>query len=421
MSAIRFADAAAVVAQLRPGMNVFVPGVSGESLAFYQALQANPQAAEGVRFVGVHFPGINRSDYLGLHPTARQRGYFMQPGLRAGLADGRGQLLPLDYPGIWADLSEAVSIDLAIVQVSLPDEVGRCSLGPSQDFIPAVWGAARRRIAHVNPRMPRTQGSFSVHLHELDGWCEQDFSLLTLEDEASVPAPAPALVAHVASLIDDGATLECGVGRLPGAVLAALSGHRDLRIWSGMATSPMADLIDRGVIRGRAAVQAGVALGDAAFYRRIGEDDGFYFRPVNETHNVLNMAAIDRFTAVNSAVQVDLFGQVNVDTLGGRQLAGVGGLPAFVEGARLSPGGRSIIAMNSATEDGRHSRIVATIAAGSPVALPRHCADYVVTEHGIAALRGLDLEGRAQALISVAAPAFRESLGREWVGIKNKL
>lgn len=416
----RFADAAAVVALLRPGMTVFVPGVSGESLAFYQALQACPQAAAGVRFVGVHFPGINRSNYLGLHPQARQRGYFMQPGLRLGLADGRGELLPLDYPGIWADLRDEVVIDLAIAQLSLPDASGRCSLGPSQDFLPAVWSTARQRIAHLNPQVPRTRGSFTIGLDELDGYFEQDSPLLCLAEERPGSAPNPVLIAHVASLIDDGTTLECGVGKLPGAVLAALSGHRNLRIWSGMATAPMANLIDCGAICSERGVQAGVALGDTAFYRRIGEDSGFYFRPVNQTHDVVRLAAIPCFCAVNSAIEVDLFGQVNADTLNGRQMAGVGGLPAFVSGARLSPGGRSIIAMGAVTEDGCHSRIQASINAGHPVTIPRHCADYVVTEYGIAALRGKDMAGRAKALIAVAAPVFREELERAWAVLMMK-
>ena len=142
-------SAAEIVAGLKPGMTVYVPGVSGESLAFYEALKAEPARAAGVRFVGAHFPGINRSDYLGLHAEARQRSYFMLPGLRAGFADGRAELLPLDYPGIHRDLSEHVEIDLAIAQLTPPDAAGQCSTGLSADFLPAVWAKARRRIAHI--------------------------------------------------------------------------------------------------------------------------------------------------------------------------------------------------------------------------------------------------------------------------------
>ncbi|AZN49990.1 MULTISPECIES: acetyl-CoA hydrolase/transferase family protein [Pseudomonas] len=411
MTLRQFDSAAAVVALLRPGMNVFVPGVSGESLAFYRALQAEPGAAAGVRFIGAHFPGINTSDYLGLHGEARQRGYFMQPGLRAGLADGRAQLLPLDYPAIWRDLL-TLDIDLAIAQVSPPDAEGRCSLGPSQDFLPAIWARARQRIAHINSQVPPTAGSFHIDYAELHGAFHCDEPLLEFVPGGDTPSAA--LVEAVVSLVRDSDTLECGIGTLPNAILGALHGHRNLRVWSGMATAAMAGLIDAGAISGHAAVNAGVALGDAAFYRRIGDDPTFFFRPVAQTHDVRRIAALPGFCAINSAVEVDLFGQVNADTLRGRQVAGVGGLPAFVSGASLSEGGRSIIALNAATQDGRFSRIVGQLDGQTLVALPRHGADYVVTEYGIAALRGLDLHSRAKALIAIAAPAFRDELARGW-------
>ncbi|EPL3137996.1 TPA: hypothetical protein SL335_000240 [Pseudomonas aeruginosa] len=412
MSARVFKSAAAVVEVLRPGMTVFVPGVSGESLAFYAALQANPHAAAGVRFVGVHFPGINNSDYLGLHAQAHQRGYFMQSGLRAGLHDGRAELLPLDYPAIWRDLL-TLQIDVAIAQVSPPDAKGQCSLGPSQDFLPAIWAKAKQRIAHINACVPRTAGTFHIDQADLDGMFTCDTPLQEFIPGAENGPPA-ALVASVVSLVRDGDTLECGVGSLPNAILKSLRGHRNLRIWSGMATAAMADLVDSGAIAGHASVQAGVALGDDAFYRRIGEDPSFFFRPVSETHDVRRLGRLTDFCAINSALEVDLFGQVNADTLGGRQMAGVGGLPAFVAGAALSEGGRSIIALNAATRDGRFSRIVSQLDGRTPIALPRSSADFVVTEYGIAALRGLDLNGRAKALISIAAPAFREALERAW-------
>ena len=147
-----------VVSRLRPGMTVFVPGVSGESLPFYEELLRDPERAAGVTFVGVHFPGINRTDYLALHPTTRQRAYFMSPAIRAALEDGRVDLMPLDYPGIVRDLEQNVSVDVAVAQVSPPDERGFCSLGASYDFLPSVWHQARVRVAHVNPRLPRTRG-----------------------------------------------------------------------------------------------------------------------------------------------------------------------------------------------------------------------------------------------------------------------
>ncbi|MGH8517175.1 MAG: acetyl-CoA hydrolase/transferase C-terminal domain-containing protein, partial [Panacagrimonas sp.] len=204
-------------------------------------------------------------------------------------------------------------------------------------------------------------------------------------------------------------------------ILAALSDHRDLRVWSGMASTPVLALLDRGVIAGRASLTLGVALGDRALYERAGLDEAFYFRPVSETHDVPRMAAIRRFVAINSAVEVDLFGQVNADAVNGRLAAGVGGLPAFAAGAALSEGGRSIIALPAATDDGRFSRIVPRLSAPGVCAIPRHFADAVVTEHGVAQLRGLDLHGRARALISIAAPAMRETLSAAWAELARAL
>jgi len=405
--------AAAVVAALRPGMRVFVPGVSGESLAFAAALRAHPDACAGVQFVGVHFPGINHTDYLGLHPDARQRAYFMAPSLRAGLVDGRAELVPLDYPGIFRDLSEQDDIDLLIAQVTPPDAQGRCSLGPCCDFHPAVWARARRRVAHVNPSLPRTRSRFEVRFDAFDAVFEHAETPLVFDGGA----PDEAMLRHgrrVAALIRDGDTLEFGVGKLQAAILASLTDHRDLKVWSGMVSAPVLGLLDAGSMDRRdGSVQVGAALGDAAFYERVGRDPAFLFRPVSDTHDVRRIAAIDRFCAVNSAVEVDLFGQVNADSIRGKLVAGVGGLTAFVAGALLSPGGRAIIALPAATDDGRYSRIVAKLSTGF-TALPRHTADYVVTEHGVAALRGLSLQARARALIDIAAPAFRDSLAQQW-------
>lgn len=398
----------ALLREFRPGLTVFVAGMSGESLAVYEALRANPEAADGVCFVGAHFPGINRSDYLGLHPRAQQRAYFMTPALRGGLADGRAELLPLDYPGVYRDL-ENLAVDLAVVQLSPPDANGRCSLGVSCDFQPAVWARAKRRIAHINPRLPSTRGTFEIRYDELDAVFDQDHELVHYDGGA----PTPAMEAHarlVAGLVRDGDTLEFGVGKLQAGILAALANHRNLRVWSGMASTPVLELLDRGVIAGRDAVQIGVALGDAALYERTARDETFLFRPVSETHDVRRIAEIPNFCAINSAVEVDLFGQVNADSVGGKLVAGVGGLPAFVAGAALSSGGRSIVALPAMTDNGKHSRIVPRLSDAAFVALPRHTADYVVTEHGVAALRGLSVAQRAMALIAIAAPSERERL-----------
>ena len=405
---------------LRPGMTVYLPGVSGESLAFLAALKERPEAANGVCFTGVHFPGINRSDYLGLHPQARQRAYFMQPGLRAGFSDGRAELLSLDYPGIYRDLSQHADIDLALAQVGAPDQDGICSLGPSWDFISAVWSRARLRIGHVNPSYPCARGSQPVHIGDFDAVFESPDKILSYD--AGEPDEAMCRhAAQVAGLVRDGDTLQFGVGKLQAGILRALGDHRGLRIYSGMISTPVLELLERGVIEGKASIQSGVALGDAKLYDRIGADPSFYFRPVNETHDIRRIAAIDDFCAINSAIEVDLFGQVNADGLNGRLVAGVGGMPAFVAGARLAARGRSIIVLPSTADNDTVSRIVPALGEGGLAALPRHEADYVVTDFGVADLAGLSVHGRAQALIAIAAPQFRETLAAAWHRIALRL
>lgn len=406
-------DFDSVLDRLRPGMTVFVPGMSGESQAFFEALQARPDATAGVRFVGVHFPGINTNDYLALDPTTKLRAYFMTPSLRRGLAESRAELVHLDHPRIYRDLADCGDIDMAVAQVAPPDANGLCSPGPCCDFLPAVWAQARYKVLHINPALAATRGSFAIRCPEADAVVQAPAPVIGLPTAEPDPLQR-ACAESIVKLVRDGDTIEFGIGKMPAAVLEALAGHRDLKVWSGMVSPPVTRLIDQGAVAGAGAVQTGVALGDEAFYRRVAEDDTFYFRSVADTHDVRRLASIDRFCAINSAVSVDLFGQVNADSLNGKQVAGVGGLPAFVNGALLAEGGRSIICLPSTNTRGDISRLVPRLAEGELCGLPRHAADYVVTEHGVAALRGLGIDARARALIEIAAPEFRDSLTDRW-------
>ncbi|NMF87108.1 acetyl-CoA hydrolase/transferase family protein [Aromatoleum petrolei] len=410
---------AEVVASLEPGMTVFLGGLSGESLVLRDALRAAPDKAAGVRFVGVFFNGINESAYATLHPQAQQRAYFMLPAFRPDSLDGRIELLPVDYLGAWRDL-ERLPIDLAVVQTSEPDENGRLSLGVCHDFAPAAWTHARRRIAHINPTMPRTRGSVSLSLGDCDAVVEAEGDLVTYREEPP-NAPLRQLAGHVSGGVRDGDTIQLGIGRMVGAVLEALGDHRKLRLHAGMGTPALVPLINRGVIQGPGAANVGVALGDAAFYRRVATDETFLFAPVSETHDVRRIAAIDNFVAINAALEVDLFGQINCDTLGGQLVAGVGGMPAFASGAQLSRGGRAVFALLSSASRGAVSRIVPRLDASALVGAPRHMADVVITEHGSADLRGASLTERAERLIAIAAPDHREALAEAWGLLRKSL
>ena len=403
---------AAVVASLRPAMTVFVGGTSGESLAFAAALKADPERAAGVRFVGVLFPGINHTAYVELHPEARQRAYFMMPAFRPDFLDGRVELLPVDYLGAWRDLA-SLDIDLAIAQASEPDAEGRLSLGICHDFVPAVWARARRRVVHINPAMPRAQSGISLRLDECDAVVEADAPLVTLAAEPA-SGPLQQLATHVAGIVRDGDTLQLGIGRMVTAVLGALSAHRGLGLHAGMATEAVLPLIEHGVISGAGRTNVGVALGGVDFYRRAAQDETFRFAPVCETHDIRRIAAIDNFVAINAALEVDLAGQVNCDTLGGQLVAGTGGMPAFAQGAKLSSGGRVVFALLSSASRGAVPRIVPRLDPSALVGAPRHLADQVVTEHGVADLRGATLTERAARLIAIAAPDHREALRAAW-------
>ncbi|MFY9329460.1 MAG: acetyl-CoA hydrolase/transferase C-terminal domain-containing protein [Georgfuchsia sp.] len=400
-------------------MTVFVPGLSGESLAFFEALKRAPQKTTGVRFIGIHFPGVNKNNYVDLSVRSTQRAYFMQQHLRSAIDQGRVDLMPLDYIGALNDLMNA-KIDVAIAQVSVPDTREAVSLGTTYDFLPAVWQQARIKVAHVNPRMPKTLGSFQINLSDCDLICESESSLVT--NVTGISSPELSVIAQsVAEQIHDGDTLQLGIGKLPSNVLSALGGHRNLRIYSGMITDAVLPLIDCGVIAGDASIVTGTTLGSEAFYTRLGEDHTFYFRPVSETHDVRRIAEIPSFVSINSAVEVDLLGQVNSECVDGQLIAGIGGMPAFVHGARLSSNGRAIFCLSSTAAKGKVSRIVPMLGHGSLVSLPRHAVDVLITEHGIAYLRGLPIHARAERIIELAAPSFQQNLSEQWANIRHRL
>lgn len=409
-------DANSFLDHLRPGAEVYTAGCAGHSLLFEAWLQQAPERSAGVRFTGVHIPTVNRFDFASLHPGARQRTIFLSAELRDSWLAGRVDYLPMSYSATYQWLSQEAEFDVALVQVAPPDENGQCSLGVAADFTPAAWPRAKRVLAHVNPRMPRTHGP-SIPWSRIDAAIEHDGPLL----EAPDPAPDPAMDAvaeRIVTLVPDRATLQLGLGRLQSAVLRALCGRRDLRLHTGMVSDGLLALIADGALAPAPdAVVAGVALGSQALYDAVA--GRVQFREVGHTHDHGVLRAIPRLTAINSALSVDLLGQVNGDCLGGRQLSGIGGLPDFLRGARQAPQGRGIIALPAATPKGQ-TRIVPILAAG-PVSVTRLDADCVVTEHGIADLRHLDVHARARALIAIADPSHRESLERDWHGITQQL
>ncbi len=409
-----------LVDAIEPGARVFVSTLSTESPLLRDELRDDPERARDVTFMGVQFPGIDSIDYLAVHAQARLVSYFMSPAVRAGLAEGRAELLSLDYRGIVRHLRDSPPPDLAIAQLTPPDAEGWCSPGLASDFMPLVWSRAKRRIAHFNPRLPRTRASFRVHVSELEFGIEADLPL-TAFSETACGEVETRIGAHVAALVRDGDTVQFGIGSVPVALAGALSSHRRLRFHGGMATSALQTLWDSGALDRDARITTGVVLGDTGFHDFCARLEPLWLTDVAHTHDVTAIAAIRRFVAINGAVEVDLFGQVNSERAGGVIQAGAGGLPTFAAGALASPGGRLLICLGATAKKGSLSRIVPALDAQALCTVPRYLADAVVTEHGVAELRHLSLDARAQALIAIAAPEHRNSLEQAWSELRKRV
>lgn len=311
-------------------------------------------------------------------------------------------------PDLFTDGS--VRLDVGIIQVSPPDADGNCSLGLGADY---VWDAAQHTrvlIAEINERMPRSVDAPSISLTRFAATIRTSRPLLELAERH--PREADSTIStHIAGLIDDGDTIQIGVGQVPSAVLSRLRNHEDLGVHSGVVTNGIADLVDRGVITGArkeidtGLVVAGAAIGSQAFYERTAQAP-FAFRPVSYTHAPATLARFARLVAINSAVEVDVMGRVNAEVRAGHYVGAIGGQADFAHGAAQS-GGRSIIALPSHT--GGASTIVRRV---DLVTTPAADVDMIVTEHGVAHIAGCDDLERARRIIAIADPAHREALER---------
>lgn len=406
-----------VVARLRPGMTVFVGGAAGEPQALRAALAADPEAAAGVTFVGAWLPGLNEFDYAGLHPQAASVGLFVTRAQRDSFAAGRHRFLPVSYYGFAEFLSE-VEFDQAWIQVAPARPDGSFPLGLNADYADVV--RARMTVGELNRNLTIGGGATTMRV---DAIVAADVALPEWPAPAET-AEAAALAAHAASLIADGDTIQIGVGALPSAMLRRLGAHRDLGLHSGIISDECLDLVEAGVITGRrkgldeGLAVAAAAIGSSRLYRALARDD-IVLRPSRHVHASGTLARLDALVSLNSALEVDLFGQVNATSIDGRFVSGMGGFLDFARGARASPGGRAIVMLPAASK-GR-SRIVAQFAPGTPVTASALDADIVVTEHGVARLAGRDLDARAQALVAIAAPAHRAALAAAWHGMRARL
>ncbi|MCC5995178.1 MAG: hypothetical protein JJU18_02255 [Oceanicaulis sp.] len=409
----------ALIARLRARLpdaaRVYVPGVAAEPYVLADAFARDPEQARGLTFFGVWIPGVNRTDWSALHETARFESIFLAPQLRAGFETGRVTFLPLTYTKAWRWL-ETCPVDAAILQVSPPDANGDCSLSLSCDFTPAIWARAPLRIAQINPALPVMPGAPSIPLSAFDAVCEVESEPRGYE-AGDLPEAFTSIARHIAGLVEDRAAVQFGLGKVQLAVLPALKGHKGLAIHSGMVSDPLLDIIDCEAV---AAIRTGAVLGSRVLAERLTGEERLTMTPVSGTHSGAVLAGLARFTAINSMIEVDLFGQANAEFFGGRQVSGGGGLTDFLRGAQASPGGKAIVALASTAKGGTLSRITPRLTAPA-VSLSRADIDIVVTEHGAADLRGLDLEARAGALTQIAHPDHRAMLESAWTDIRSSL
>lgn len=408
---------------VRPGDLVYVPGGVTTPVPFLEALQSDSERSRGLRILTSIAPGVaNPLDPNRLNETAVVTGLFMQPGLTEAQRVGRYRALPVSYAGFVSHLQESETIDLAVVQTSPPDTDGRCSLGPSVEFTPLVLRKARRVLGLINPDVPRFVNSVSIPFARFDYVYEAGGAPTVYRTNRD--APTSAIAGHIASLVKNGHALQMGLGKVPTALAVALRDHRGLRLFSGLLSDGLMSLAEAGALDPDFMHTCCVAAGSEEFYSWASSFERLRIVGCEITHDARTLAGVDGFIAVNSALEVDLFGQCNLEHAERRAISGAGGAPDYARAARLSRGGCSIVALNASYVGRRRepvSRIVPRLLDPGVASLSRIDVDCIITEFGVADLRGASVRERAEAIISVATPECRDDLERTWASIATQL
>jgi acyl-CoA hydrolase len=404
------------MASISDGHTIFVQGGAATPTALLAALAARALDLTGVTTVSLHLEGPCPHLDPGMVGHIRHRALFIGPSARDAVNEGRADYVPIflsDIPHLFS--RGILPLDAAFINVSPPDAHGFCSLGTSVDATLAAVQSARIVIAQLNPAMPRTLGDSFVHVAQIDMAVEVD------QPPHEHPVPAIGEVerrigAYVAELVLDGATLQLGIGAIPAAVGEALRGKRDLGVHTELFTDTVMDLVEAGALTGaakeinRGKIVSAFVLGTRRLYRFVDDNPMVEMRPVDYTNDTNVIRRFRRMVAINSAIEVDLSGQVVADSIGRRLYSGVGGQMDFIRGAALAEEGKAIIALPSTAANGSASRIVASVREGAGVVTTRAHVRTVVTEWGVAELFGTSLAERAHALIAIAHPNFRDGL-----------
>lgn len=402
-----------LAAILPTGGRVLVGACSGESLVLAEAVAGAGDALGAMTFTGIFVPGLNVRTYLA-NPSCRVETFFQTPQLKA--AGEASAFLPLCYADILSRL-RTVQIDAALFMATPPDAEGICGFGPVVDFLAELWPKIPVRVAHINSRLPRVAGPCGIPFEALTGYVEGDQDLLEIVDAADDEA-SRAIGGYIAGYVPDGATIQTGLGKIPGAALRALRGKRNLKVHSGLIPEAVCDLQDAGALAQGVAITGGVAIGSKRLYGRV-NGPAYRFAPVSRTHAPGVTSRLEKPVAINSAIEVDLFGQSYAEVGPAGLMSGPGGASDFARGV-WAAGGLRIVALAASGAKGKVSRIVAPGDARGPVSLGRMDTDIVVTERGVADLRGIGYEERARALIAIAPPDHRERLTQQWRSVAQK-
>ncbi len=404
---------------MKSGDSVYLHGGAATPQIFVDAFTQRVKALEKV--VITHILSLGDAGYVepGMEEHCRLNSLFTGPNVREAVNAGRGDWMPIflgEIPDLFS--SGRVPVDLALVHLSPPDEHGFCSFGVSTDVTIAACKAARHIVALVNRQMPRVHGDNFIHVSKLNAVVETDTPLFQMPSTPLTDVHMQ-IGEHIASLVEDGSTLQMGIGAIPDATLHFLREKRDLGIHTEMFSDGVVQLVEEGIINGErkslhpGKVVASIVMGSKYVYDFIHENPFMEFHPSDYVNDPLIISRNDKMVAINSAIEVDLTGQVCSDSIGRRNYSGIGGQVDFLRGAARSHGGRPIIALPSTARKETRSRIVATLKPGAAVTTSRGDVHCVVTEYGVADLHGKNLRERARALIGIAHPDFREELERE--------
>ncbi len=417
------ASAEEAIAAIKPGDMVFIEGTCGEPRTLVDTLVEDKKRLKGTHLL--------ESRVIAGSPYASLTDYFhiitmhVSPDLRDGVKNGTIDFLPVSLTQTPVLFKTTVPLDVALVHLSPPDDKGYCSFGAVPGFNRDAALSARMVIAQVNDQMPYTYGDSLIHTSDLDYMVEVSRQVQPWPNP-NAGAEEEAVARVVSQRIKNGDTICIGVGAIPESLIKLLKDHRHLGMHTGMITDGTVDLMESGVLTNeRKAIDkgktvSGAAAGTDKLFRFIHKNPQVAMHPYTYTHDANNICKFDNFITIVSAIEIDLNGQVNAETIKGVQISAVGGQAEWLRGAAQAPNGRSIIAFTSSIrgKTSHVSRIVPHLSEGTAVSVPRYEVDCVATEFGIAELKGRTLSERARALISIAHPDFREGLEKAWRGIK---